>query len=210
MAASTSPCMKIVIQHCNSAQLLTNNVDQYVQINKGAILYVCFLKGITQKVVEKAVKELRSGKIFRETAGDGTSAGASKPVTLFDVGCDLLVIPQASIAGKLKSKTLQHHNQVDKVTGKEMWQFFLTNLASSFSDASAPKPEKPTPPEDPSKQATISILGEKEGENPLEGCNGFVLPSQKNPERILAFGTYGNRQGLKFESDGPFTLVFEW
>ena len=206
--AASSPSMKIVIQHCNSAELLTDNVGQYVRVNKGAILYVCFLKGITQKVVEKAVKELRTGKIFRETAGDGTSAGASKPVTLFATGCDLLVVPQASIAGKLKSKTLQHHNQVDKVTGLEMWQFFLSTLVSSFSDSSASPPEI-VPPEDPKTQATIAKWDVK-GENVLEGCNGFALPTQKNSGRVLAFGTYGNRQGLTFQSDGPFTLVFEW
>ena len=185
-----------------------DNVGQYVRVKKGAILYVCFLKGVTKPVVEKAARELRTGKIFRETAGDGTSAGASKPVTLFDTGCDLLVIPQASIAGKLKSKTLQHHNQVDKVTGLEMWQLFLSTLAASFLDKSCASPGEVVLPEDPKKDATIALWDEKEPN--FAGCNGFALPSQKNLERILAFGTYGNRQGLNFQSDGPFTLVFEW
>ena len=34
--------------------------------------------------------------------------------------------------------------------------------------------------------------------------------SVKSVTRLFAYGTYGNRQGLKVDSDGPYTLSFDF
>ncbi len=67
-------------------------------------------------------------------------------------------------------------------------------------------------------------IREWDSSQPLDGLNGFYLQAREQEgepnqaeeraggrgRRLLAFGTYGNRQGLHVVSDGPYTLFMEW
>mmetsp|Transcript_21634 Transcript_21634/g.29721 ORF Transcript_21634/g.29721 Transcript_21634/m.29721 type:complete len:210 (+) Transcript_21634:110-739(+) len=208
--AASGKSLRVVLQHCRSAELLVDNQSRYVRIGPGIIIYVCFFKGISEKIVEQAAKEILTSKIYREFAGDGTAATATKPVNIQSSNCDLLVIPQASIAGKLKGKSLQHHQQIDKETGQIMWENFISSLGKGL------------PPMATIRGETQQVSNEQGGliqswppssSLSIRECNGFEFEDgqkENRTRRLLAFGTYGNRQGLNFASDGPFTLVFDW
>jgi len=101
------------------------------------------------------VKQIFQGKII--TVNDGKEPICNQ--TNFDV----VIVPQASIAGQLKQKYVQYRDLIDKDEGFTLYQLFV------------------------------------------EECNKFI---NKDGCHVIA-GTYGNRQGLKFESDGPYCHTFE-
>jgi len=93
-----------------------------------------------------------------------------KKISLQEAGADVLIIPQASLAAKLKQKSLQYHALVEKSKGAILYQQFV-------------------------QLWTETILNNKTSEGKVG---------------TLRAGTYGNRQGLRFISNGPNTTQFEF
>eukprot|EP01080_Neovahlkampfia_damariscottae_P003399 gene3399-5944_t len=143
-----------VIQRVESASLLIDNVDKYVNINKGVIIHLSILKETKKEDLEKIVKTLSTTKYYINEDG--------KPCSIQEVPCDILIVPQASLAGKIKQKNVQYHSLIEKSGGKEIYDAFVEMMKSTIHEKS-----------------------------------------------ILQSGVYGNRQGLKFISEGPFTHSFE-
>lgn len=78
-----------------------------------------------------------------------------------------MIIPQASIGGKVKGNSAQYHANVSRDEGKTLYDTFI------------------------------------------EECKKSCQQQEKTFQFNIVNGTYGNRQGLKFESDGPFTHLIE-
>lgn len=74
---------------------------------------------------------------------------------------DILIVPQATLGGKLKGKSMQYHTNLSKTEGLEMYNKF------------------------------ISI------------CKTVV--EENKAKTNVKNGTYGNRQVLNVETNGPFT-----
>ena len=162
--------MRIILQSVERASLLVDNVDEWVHIGRGIIVYLSFLKGSTREMATKAVGEIVGAKIFPSvdmdlTRGRAVKAGAQ--------GWDFLVVPQATLAGKIKGKQAQYHAQLDKEEGAELYTFFCSALREAVAAAERDTETAPT-------AGTVQN------------------------------GTYGNRQGLKMESLGPFTHMIEY
>eukprot|EP01059_Diplonema_ambulator_P009207 TRINITY_DN19039_c0_g2_i1.p1 TRINITY_DN19039_c0_g2~~TRINITY_DN19039_c0_g2_i1.p1 ORF type:complete len:180 (+),score=33.51 TRINITY_DN19039_c0_g2_i1:52-540(+) len=160
--------MRVVLQSVERASLLVDNVDKWVNINRGIIVYVSFLKEANREVAARAANDVLKAKIFLHVDDD---CNRGRAVPALGEGWDIMVIPQATLAGKIKGKQAQYHSQFDKAEGEALYQYFCETLrnileAEKREDSAAP----PT----------------------------------------LQCGTYGNRQGLKFESLGPFTHSLEY
>jgi D-aminoacyl-tRNA deacylase len=192
---------RVIAQHVTSAQLLVDNVSRFVSIGEGVVLYIAFMKGCTDEVVKTAVSSLVNTKVFllnidrvadEETKAQG--GARAKPNALAETpNGDVLVIPQATLAGKAKGKVVQYHQQIDKEEGLRLYRLFVGELSSALLQGDDAAAER-----DPN------------------GCFTTTLPTTENGveatarRRQVLFGTYGNRQGLQFASDGPFSHAFEF
>jgi len=162
---------RVVLQQCLSARLQLNHPDDalivegeeepvYATVGKGLVVYVCFLKGATADVVEKIVKSVLCAKLSEGEFG-------SKRVAILDLPGDILVVPQATLGGRLKGKSMQYHSNVEKSLGHSLYQNFVTRLEEEMRKR--------------------------------DECR----------EKSVRWGTYGNRQILSLETNGPYTHLIE-
>uniref|UniRef100_A0A452IBN4 D-aminoacyl-tRNA deacylase n=1 Tax=Gopherus agassizii TaxID=38772 RepID=A0A452IBN4_9SAUR len=95
---------------------------------------------------------------------------SGKYVSLLDLPGNLLIIPQATLGGRLKGRNMQYHSNIEKEKGMELYSLFVT-------------------------------LCEKE-----------LAANRKCAEAgvVVKYGTYGNRQVLKLDTNGPFTHMIEF
>ncbi len=73
-----------------------------MEIGRGVVFYIAFTKEATAASVEQAVAELVDAVLVPSAAEPTTK------VTLLQADADVLVIPQASLAGKLKQHRAQY------------------------------------------------------------------------------------------------------
>ncbi len=95
--------------------------------------------------------------------------GDGKLVSILDLPGDILIIPQATLGGRLKGKSMQYHTNVNKETGEDLYQHFVNLIEEAFR------------------------------ENPASVEKGATVK----------FGTYGNRQVLSVETNGPYSHIVE-
>ena len=57
-------------------------------------------------------------------------------VSIIDLPGDVLVIPQATLGGKLKGKAFQYHCNVSKDKGEELYNYFLLSLQQTLNSNS--------------------------------------------------------------------------
>ncbi|XP_068672916.1 D-aminoacyl-tRNA deacylase 2-like isoform X3 [Montipora foliosa] len=103
-----TPFVRVIVQQCLSATLQVHppgdDVEaQSVEISRGIVVYVCFLKGSTPELVAKVVKSLLNVKL---------SESADKPgnVSILELPGDVLIVPQATLGGKMKGKREAVHS----------------------------------------------------------------------------------------------------
>ncbi|XP_065066042.1 D-aminoacyl-tRNA deacylase 2-like isoform X1 [Rhopilema esculentum] len=134
---------------------------KFVEIKRGVVIYVCFFKGCTKDVVKKTATCLLNVKLsFCDTR--------QKNVSVLDLPGDVLIVPQATLGGKMKGKATQYHSNIPKDEGQHLYDEFV---------------------------GLIKFLVEEHG-----GGNG----------KSVQCGTYGNRQVLSMETNGPYTHMFEF
>lgn len=109
--------IKTLVQRVNSASLLLDNKDQWASINKGILVFVSILKETSAEDVEKCAQQLCEAKILENQATLQSDDAAS---------LGIVIIPQASLAGKLKSKSVQYHALIDKQMGESLFKHFVT------------------------------------------------------------------------------------
>ncbi|XP_067142199.1 D-aminoacyl-tRNA deacylase 2-like [Centruroides vittatus] len=157
---TTDSIGRIVIQQCLNAKLQTKLKSEqedplFVQINRGIVIYVCFLKGASEELVHKMVTTALSVKLC-ETEDRGM-------VSIVDLPGDILIVPQACLGGRLKGKSFQYHRIINKSEGFELYEVFIKK------------------------------------------CKELVA------EKInVKYGTYGNRQVLNMETNGPYTHIIDF
>lgn len=93
-----------------------------------------------------------------------------KHVSILDLPGNILIIPQATLGGKVKGRNMQYHSNSGKEEGLELYSQFVT-------------------------------LCEKE-----------LAANSKCAEAgvVVEHGTYGNRQVLKLDTNGPYTHLVEF
>ncbi|XP_049681406.1 D-aminoacyl-tRNA deacylase 2 isoform X2 [Accipiter gentilis] len=144
MAAAARPALaRALLQQCLSARLQVKPPErgceaEWVEIQRGLVVYICFFKGADEDLVPK-------------------------------IG-DVLIIPQATLGGKLKGRKMQYHANIEKEKGLELYSQFVT-------------------------------LCEKELAANAKCMEAGVL---------VKHGTYGNRQVLKLDTNGPYTHLIQF
>ncbi|XP_048339278.1 D-aminoacyl-tRNA deacylase 2 isoform X2 [Sphaerodactylus townsendi] len=164
---SRGPAARVVLQQCLHARLQVKPPEpdseaKWVEIHRGLIIYICFLKGASEEIIPKMVNTLLNVKLSETEDG--------KYVSIVDLAGSILIIPQATLGGKLKGRNMQYHSNIEKEIGMELYSQFVT-LCEQELVANA-------------RCAKAGV--------------------------ILRHGTYGNRQVLKVDTNGPFTHMIEF
>ncbi|XP_006835426.1 PREDICTED: probable D-tyrosyl-tRNA(Tyr) deacylase 2 [Chrysochloris asiatica] len=158
---------RALLQQCLHAQLQVRPSEgdaaaQWVEVQRGLVIYVCFFKGAEKELLPKMVNTLFNVKLSEAENG--------KHVSILDLPGDILIIPQATLGGKMKGRNMQYHSNSGKEEGLELYSQFVT-------------------------------LCEKE-----------IAANSKCAEAgvVVEHGTYGNRQVLKLDTNGPYTHLIEF
>ena len=233
--------MRIVAQAANSASLLIDNVaERVVMPTTGVLLYLSFLGETTAEHVATAVSAVASVKVFNHLDGIPVVEGQrSKPQSIAEVpACNVLIIPQATLAGKPKGKQVQYHAQCDKVKGEELYYLFCKQLrdalipdAAQYSfdrngrlvgdkmaHSEAPRGDDGKGAADKatveySKALDGTVQSEANGRTDVQNPDERRESGSSAPQpllRLVLNGTYGNRQALSLDSHGPMTHMFEF
>jgi D-Tyr-tRNAtyr deacylase len=141
--SAPGPTVRIVAQHVLTASLLIDNVAETVTARAGVVLYVAFLGGAAAPAVDAAIKALLTTKVFAlhnptspvAAAADGEPVARPKPVAVAESDCDVLVVPQATLAGRPKGKVVQYHAQVAKDEGAVLYKQLCDGLRAAVSGA---------------------------------------------------------------------------
>jgi len=94
-------------------------------VKAGVIIYIAFLSNDVwsdEKTGEELLK--RSVDTIWQLPTQW-SAAQNKKISLKEAGADVLIVPQASLAAKLKQKTLQYHGLIEKTKGGELYKMFV-------------------------------------------------------------------------------------
>jgi len=87
-------------------------------------------------------------------------------VSVLELPGDVLIVPQATLGGKMIGKSVQYHSNISKDEGRTFYEKFIALCQEAVHSNSASSSVK--------------------------------------------HGTYGNRQVLSVETNGPFTHVFDF
>lgn len=212
--------IRVVLQSMDQASILVDNENKYVRCGRGVLMYVAFLDAshtqaneespehgdhaaiLDDARLQKAVDTLLKTKIFTHFTPELMNNQAQR---LADVPqMDLLVIPQASLAGKINKKgnSVQFHSLIkDKEMVESLYYRFVhfLRLARNLNE----------------EEIDINGLPLHESHFVEVDDEGHINPNHNHNVDWLKYngrvvcGTFGNRQGLKFSSDGPFTHSFD-
>ncbi|MPC07542.1 putative D-tyrosyl-tRNA(Tyr) deacylase 2 [Portunus trituberculatus] len=98
-------------------------------IGRGMVVFVCFLEKATEETVDKLSKHITNVRLCENDNG--------RRVSVCDVQGDVLIVPQATLGGKLKGKAMQYHMNIDKVFGEALYRKFCHQVRSSSEKVSS-------------------------------------------------------------------------
>ncbi|XP_042669983.1 D-aminoacyl-tRNA deacylase 2 isoform X1 [Centrocercus urophasianus] len=167
MAAARPVLARALLQQCLFARLQVKPPEygaeaEWEEIQRGLVIYICFFKGADEDLIPKIVNVLLNVKLSENENGEY--------VSVLDLPGNVLIIPQATLGGKLKGRKMQYHANIEKEKGMELYSQFVT-------------------------------LCEKQLAANAKCMEAGVL---------VKHGTYGNRQVLKLDTNGPYTHLVEF
>ncbi|XP_060919529.1 D-aminoacyl-tRNA deacylase 2-like [Labrus mixtus] len=164
---SGAPAARTVLQQCLQARLQVKPADEhseaeFVQVDRGMVIYVCFFKGATDEILPKMVSTLLNLRLCETDSG--------KFASVLELPGSVLIVPQATLGGKAKGRGMQYHNNIGKEDGLRLYGTFVSLCEKELTAAAA------------SGEAEVTVK----------------------------HGTYGNRQVLKLDTNGPYTHLMEF
>lgn len=164
-----------------------------MHIRRGVVLYICFLSNSPKlEQLPKAVDTVLDTHL--RFAG---ATASIRELAQTGGGCDVLVVPQASLAGKQKNKQMQYHALIGKAVGLALYQEFVRLLEERAEELNA----------QPSNSSAREA--ENEGDEKKEKSEKEV--EVDTIRMIVHHGVYGNQQRLRMDcSEGPNTHMFEF
>lgn len=184
--------IRVVLQAMDQGYVLVDNDEKYVRAGRGVMVYIAFLVDdsgdtISDDDLRHGVDVLLHTKIFTHFSPEKM---ITRPQSLAEVPeVDILIVPQASLGGKVKKgHSVQFHQLVPKDVGAALYDRFchFVRVARGVD------------------LATVDANGAPLNEADAPKAEGWI----KYNHRVIS-GTFGNRQGLRFESEGPFTHTFD-
>ncbi|XP_056403008.1 D-aminoacyl-tRNA deacylase 2 isoform X2 [Hyla sarda] len=158
---------RVVLQQCLHAKLQVRPQDkdsdaEWVEIQRGMVMYVCFFKGSTKDLIPKMVSSLLNVKLSESDSG--------KRESITELPGDVLIVPQATLGGKSKGRCMQYHSNAGKEQGMELYDLLIAQCQKELE----------------------------------------AHPQWLKSGAALRYGTYGNRQVLKLDTNGPYTHLLEF
>ncbi|KAM5176955.1 D-aminoacyl-tRNA deacylase 2 isoform 1-T1 [Callospermophilus lateralis] len=110
-----TPQARALLQQCLHARLQIRPAEgdaaaQWVEVQRGLVIYVCFFKGADKELLPKMVNTLLNVKLSETENG--------KHVSVLDLPGDILIIPQATLGGRVKGRNMQYHSNCGKEEGE--------------------------------------------------------------------------------------------
>lgn len=93
------------------------------------VVFVCFLDKASEETVEKLIKHIINVRLSENDDG--------RRVSVCDVQGDVLIIPQATLGGKLKGKSMQYHMNVDKTLGEALYHKVCQGIRTAVEEVSS-------------------------------------------------------------------------
>ncbi|KAG9480970.1 hypothetical protein GDO78_010302 [Eleutherodactylus coqui] len=158
---------RVVLQQCLHAKLQVkpqgeDSDAEWVKIQRGMVMYVCFFKGSTKDSIPKMVSSLLNVKLSESSSG--------KLVSITELPGDVLIVPQATLGGKSKGRCMQYHLNAGKELGMELYALLIAQCQKELE----------------------------------------THPQWSESGAVLRYGTYGNRQVLNLDTNGPYTHLLEF
>jgi len=125
--------VRVLIQQVMSAKLQLPPFEQeekeYLDIGRGMVVYICCLQGVTEEKIRKAAQNVRKVKLseIEDHSSDARTDGKRQSIN--DSKGDILVVPQATLGGKLKGNSVQYHNNIKPNEGETLYNLFCDELS---------------------------------------------------------------------------------
>ncbi|XP_023336604.1 putative D-tyrosyl-tRNA(Tyr) deacylase 2 [Eurytemora carolleeae] len=112
--------LRLLIQQCISARLKLPSYQE-LEIGRGVIVFICFFKDANEEAVKKAYKLVSQIKLSEKEEGD-------KRGSVVETAGEIMIIPQATLGGKLKGSSVQYHNNIPPEQGRVLYDIFCNEL----------------------------------------------------------------------------------
>ncbi|XP_039597872.1 D-aminoacyl-tRNA deacylase 2 [Polypterus senegalus] len=167
MADAREVLARCLVQQCVHGKLQVKAPEkgvegEWVEIARGMVIYICFFKGASSELIPKIVNTLLNVKLCETENGQYVSA--------LSLPANILIVPQATLGGKAKGKSMQYHANIGKEEGMKLYAEFVAQCEGEISSSSQ------------CKEAGV----------------------------VVKHGTYGNRQVLKLDTNGPYSHLVEF
>ena len=138
-SSSDATTVKLVIQQCLSARLKLPDQLGELSIGAGMVVFVCFVGDGQEENAIKAAETVSKVKLCEEEETQDQAEVESKEkrtrsrrTSVLEKPGDILIVPQATLGGKLKAggknSSIQYHGNVDKETGQRLYKTFCESL----------------------------------------------------------------------------------
>jgi len=125
---------RIVLQQCTSASLTLPNPGEtekpeIIDIGRGVVVFICFLDKASEETVTKLVKHITNVRLSEDETG--------KRRSILDVQGNILIIPQATLGGRLKGKSMQYHMNVEKTLGEGLYHKLCQEVREAVEEGTS-------------------------------------------------------------------------
>ncbi|XP_048830920.1 D-aminoacyl-tRNA deacylase 2 isoform X2 [Brienomyrus brachyistius] len=131
--AGTLSRARTVVQQCLHARLQVKPAEgqseaEWVEIQRGIVIFICFFKGAEEDIIPKMVNSLLNVKLCETDSG--------KHVSVLDLPGSVLIVPQATLGGKAKGRSMQYHGNIGKDDGLRLYSQFALQCEKGMAASS--------------------------------------------------------------------------
>jgi len=119
--------VRLLVQQVVGAKLVLPGGGEELKIEKGCVVFVCFLKEVTEDLVRKAARVVMGVKLSEVEEGE-------KRKGVVNAKGEVLIVPQATLGGKLKGNSVQYHHNIHPGEGKEMYKLFCQEVKQAMGE----------------------------------------------------------------------------
>ena len=129
--------VRVLLQQAISASLRLPPLDDTEEVvlevggdgaGQATVCFVCFMSEANEEMVAKAVKAVTSVKLTEVKEGEKRVALTSSATS------EVLVVPQATLGGRLKGNSVQYHGNVKVEAGARLYEVFCAGLAEKLGE----------------------------------------------------------------------------
>ncbi|GAA6108641.1 D-aminoacyl-tRNA deacylase 2 isoform X1 [Tachysurus ichikawai] len=129
MANGPTVKARVLLQQCLYAKLQVKPADEeseveWAEIRDGIVIYVCFYKGATEKIIPIMVNTLLNAAFIPVSTG--------RHVSIMELPGSVMIIPQDTMTGVVKGSSVQHHDAIESWKGLHFYEQFVTQCENEL------------------------------------------------------------------------------